>query len=1184
MMTRKLISKETEIKNKHLFIMKNYLKLIPAALALVALASCSSDDLFDKSTSQAVNGKVMEASIEDFSVATRAAFAENKTDGKADKRALVWTAGDSYKVYGEFVTPDKYTLQSASAGKSNGSFDLMTEDYNNNPAFAVFPYDAIEADRANSKLTVTLSDQTYATAEVKDAGYNQGAFVSNIPMFGKIGADPLKAAFGYMTAILRVDLAKLPKQTSRLIIVTDRPLTGTFETEFEVGGAYPEIVSPVGNAAEKQTVKIDGVDVTNYIMAVGTTPENKRTNKTFFIAVPTGNKYGVFDVYVEYNMAGSTKTECVAKLGNTYRLGAGKSVLNWQRGKVKSLSKEITVTATGNTPKAISAFLKSEWKTFPAEGDINITVAKANGDFAGIDLSETEAGDNTFTVPAELKDRTINIIVDESITEGYENATGKTMTIVDDDKAPVASTSLRLINFCVPTAVKPTISIDAPESQIAFTTPEGSTAAYTSITATVSIGDMANDAAGLTVGEDVTVNSFVRVNDGSFLSAGTLNNIRNVGDYDAKFTGDVNKIISDGDGNVTVVEANTGDIDISGDGALNVTGKADKSNIIGTVSAAGAGAISITNIDAVQIAGNATQTGAITVDKVNTFKTTSAITNEDHAAEINISNVTTSTVLGYKGKGKVTLDKVKGNAGTDMIVVNQPANAQPFTATDLSGTFQLINYNGTGNVDIEGVAAGVTLTDDCAIKGGAVTLKNVIGTAGKTIAKSGTGALVIEECALQTVTNAGGTITATGSTAATGRKSIATLTQNGAAKVTLTGMYDVTALKINQDADVDYENTYIGTFTLATGKKSTATGTKASGIGTQTGGIFTPKTDIWDGSVCPTQTTGAVYTSASLAALCGTAATTATLYLDLDMGGTLNFQDKAATPNKGIANAVATFVGNSKKISNLKAETGLFANRTAALTASNLTIKDAVITATANAGALVGVAGEALALTSINAENVTIASAATGKGTDINLGGLIGQINANGKNILLKGCNVKTASIKGHYYMGGFIGQVVDADIVRIYGLGSTLADCIGDKKGSTVESITFTPITATEGDWSTYKCGTIAPFIGGIATISTELRIYGKYDSFDREANMWKKNFLSNEDFKFIGTKQDDCNFIGYIDVIGHTPAFTYHLKHVNGFQANPSMTIATTGDNGKSADAILATDCNVYSNNFYE
>ena len=101
--------------------MKKIFKFIPAALALVAFASCSNDDFFGEKNmnSAAVDGKTMTAEIEGATGVTRAAFAENKTGNKVDARALVWTAGDSYKVYGELATADQYTLQNASAGKKS---------------------------------------------------------------------------------------------------------------------------------------------------------------------------------------------------------------------------------------------------------------------------------------------------------------------------------------------------------------------------------------------------------------------------------------------------------------------------------------------------------------------------------------------------------------------------------------------------------------------------------------------------------------------------------------------------------------------------------------------------------------------------------------------------------------------------------------------------------------------------------------------------------------------------------------------------------------------------------------------------------------------------------------------------------------------------------------------------------
>ena len=1239
--------------------MKNYLKLIPAALALVAMASCSSDDLFEKAAnSNAVDGKTMEASIEDYATTTRAAFAENKTDGKADKRALVWTAGDSYKVYGELSTPDKYTLQNASAGKASGTFDLMTEDYNENPLFAVFPYDNIDADRANNKLTVTLSDWSYATAEVKDEGYNQGGFVSNVPMFGKIGADPKQAAFGYMTAILRVDLSKLPKRSTRLIIITDRRLTGTFETEFDVNGAYPEIVSPAPVVAEyDNTTLIGGAPANGYITAISMTPVSQRTNKTFFIAVPTGNKYAKFDIYVEYNMGASTQTELVGELGNTARTFAGKSILNWQRGKVKSLTKEITVTASGNTPKEIAQFLKEEWKTFPADADINITVPD-DGTGNYIDLTSALADDRTFTVPAELKNRVVNIIVPDGVTEGYNG--GFPMIIQDEDPAPVASTSLREINFCIPTTAGPRVLITAPESQISFTAPDPVAAPATykeigtpGIPAMTSIGDMDNQKAGLYVGEGVTITNATEILDGSFISEGYLaGGVNNNGNYEILIKGDAGNITSLGDGKVTVI------------GALDANG--DIVNTVGNIVAEGAGDVYVEKVMSVAInktGGDGLDfTGAVTVSDVNTIDKI-WLQNPKHNQTLKIEKVANGVgnVLSY-GLGGIYVDDVVLGPGSKQITATNEESTSDFVVTNLTVSedktttenITQVKYQGKGNVTITGVKNN---------KDQYPTIKNLLVQKGAAEANIGTGAVSITDVIVSTslqkdgkgtltitgvrddfgaITNADGNVTITGNN--TPNADITSLTHKGTGTIALKELSNsvtnagvpnagqLITLNVEKAVTINYENTFIGALNCEKADKVyavSANGTKSSGIATVADTGTKSKsatkeytTDAWDGTSWAKFASNNIYTSGSFAAMSNKSNPSGTvrMYVDVDLA------DKTWG---GIKPAVTTL--NARKVSNLKG--ALFQNNTAALTVTGLTIETAsaangvlmaktgnTVTATltaktltltgnyvsssntgvggligtaanavtltatvdgvtmsnakSNAGGLIGIAEANVTITSTNVENLTM-TAATGLGTDINFGGFIGEVNT-ASNVTLSGCNVKTAAIKGHYYMGGFIGQVTKANNVYIWGLDGA---AISDKKGSTVEAITFTPASA-DGTWSTYKSATIAPFIGGIKQILTQLNIYGKYDSFDRVANMWKMNFLSNENYKFMGTKEDNCNFIGYIDVIAYpSPAWTYNLKHLNGFQANPSMKILTTGDNGKTADAILATDCNVYA-----
>lgn len=1165
------------------------LKLFPAALAMVALASCSNNDLFDFDGSKAVDGKTMNATIEEFRASTRAAFAENKNDeGKVDARELVWTAGDSYKVYGELATPDKYTLQNASAGKANGTFDLMTEDYNENPAFAVFPYDGIDADRASKKLTVNLNDWAYGTAEVKDKGFNQGAFISNVPMFGKISAgDPKSAAFGYMTALLRVDLSKLPKRTTRLFIITDRPLTGEFETEFDLEGAYPEIVSPKGDEAEYSTVNIKGVgDVKGYILAISTEPIAQRTNKTFFIPVPTGNKYNKFDIYVEYNMAGSTETELIEKLGNADRPG---KILNWQRGKIKSLTREITVTASGNTPQEISAFLKDEWKSFPEGDEINITVAAPT---ASIDLSD--AAKNTFTVPAELKNKVVNIIA-----EGYTGT--KKLTIVDEDKAPVASAALRKINFIVPgdnTGFD--VEIDAPETQIEFdgtVDADGNPVLSTYKTfnpVTVAIGDIANEAAGLTIGENAEVTTAVILNGGSFLSEGEIAGFNNKGNNDA------------------LIKNNANNVYCNGNGALTVAGQLDENgnivNTLGTIFARGAGAISVENVEWATVADDkSTATGAITINNVKGAIVT--VNNEKHDAPVNITKVTESgATVNYNGLNAVTVDDIIGDCGG--FVCYNPKATGDLTVTNLAtakdatvpATVTAIEYYGTGNVEVTGVinnkkvypvVTTATISTSAADPRPAsnVTFKDV--TIGTTLTKFSTGALTIDgvHATFGKLTNREGDVTITGSNAA--EADITLLTQQKEGNIILkdlsnpekgdAGKLVKLILGKNGQKSVTYENTFIGTLQNLQADEKVITevnGTKSSGIGVvdnvpTANNNYT--TDVWDGTSYAKLPSQGVYTSAQLAALIKLGIGDVTLNVSnstIDLGGHAFQLPSTPAPITGIKNDVTSLVNavpgsNAFVIKNLKATTGLFANRTADLIVKKVTVENAEITATKNAGTIIGqINGGAVKFTNVTVKNATIAATSTGTGDDINLGGMVGNINGAAATFTVENGLVDGASIKGHYWMGGIIGCVTNAKAIYLYGEEGKVKD---DGVGTETKNLTFTPVSA-DGKWATQKSGTIAPFIGGIQNLSTKLQIYGECTPVDRKAMKWDWNFLNDEHITFKGTKRDDINFIGYTKA--DSDEFEFALKLKSGFEANPQMTRRNT----TATSAILDTEYNVY------
>ena len=443
-------------------------------------------------------------------------------------------------------------------------------------------------------------------------------------------------------------------------------------------------------------------------------------------------------------------------------------------------------------------------------------------------------------------------------------------------------------------------------------------------------------------------------------------------------------------------------------------------------------------------------------------------------------------------------------------------------------------------------------------------MKNI--TPATDVVTTGTGTLTITNSELATVTNAGGTITATGGAYG---KAITSLTQNGAAKVTLTGMQDVTTLKLGADgANVDYTDTFIATLD-ANNKKTEINGTKASGIGIvknkKAGSAnFVAKTDTWDGTSKSTTATDEIYTSASFAKLADAAGATVNLYLDLNMGGTAAF----GGIKKG---TITTFNGKNHKIENLKAANGMFAaGQTTAVTVNDLTLDKAVITDDKEAGCFIGKASKDFTFNSVNVTNATVGGTKF-EGSSIGVGGFIGVVDG-GANVNIFKCTVNTATLKGHYYVGGFIGQVLNGGTIKLKGA----ADSKVDEIGTQAKSLTF-DIQSKDGVWSTLKNGTVAPFIGGIKLLAN-LDIYGEYDSFDRTASKWNLNFLENEAIKFYGTKRDDLNFIGYTSVAtGEGITGTYNLKLRSGFEANPNMKLANTA-NSLDKSKVLDIEYNAY------
>lgn len=236
--------------------MKSIMKFIPAALALLTFASCSSDDLFGDSNKVSYK-KALTAEItqldDDY---TRAGMVE-----KGTKAVQVWNEGDALLAYSEFLAQfDK--LEQAS-GKDFTAADFVNKTNRNEELKWVgYPYENIKKiyrdtqdDAAKCvKVEVVINDE-YTYGE-KDLGTSGVAYVNKLPMWGSIEGE--NVTLKYLTGILRLDLRNIPVKTkvievSSNPIADDQPLAGQFIAELHTAGADGALV----------TLPMAGLDLTD---------------------------------------------------------------------------------------------------------------------------------------------------------------------------------------------------------------------------------------------------------------------------------------------------------------------------------------------------------------------------------------------------------------------------------------------------------------------------------------------------------------------------------------------------------------------------------------------------------------------------------------------------------------------------------------------------------------------------------------------------------------------------------------------------------------------------------------------------------------------------------------------------------------------------------------------------------
>lgn len=231
--------------------MKGFTKLIPAALAVFALASCTSDDLQlqvgDKAPQQDLEQGDLIITYDplDNEKAGTRAFRQGDFS-MSQPRPMVYGEGDIFKVY----DPDMFKYE-AYEFNYNGQGNAFFKKNNvtiSDPQFVLFPGDKVMRGYYNSD-----NDKTYAEIEIPrviEYGADSETFVDaegtvvgyayNLPQLGlanpleggKMGANKLR----HLTAILKVDLKNVFSNATWLRITNQagKVMSGTIAAVLDV--------------------------------------------------------------------------------------------------------------------------------------------------------------------------------------------------------------------------------------------------------------------------------------------------------------------------------------------------------------------------------------------------------------------------------------------------------------------------------------------------------------------------------------------------------------------------------------------------------------------------------------------------------------------------------------------------------------------------------------------------------------------------------------------------------------------------------------------------------------------------------------------------------------------------------------------------------------------------------------
>ena len=419
-------------------------KFIPVALAVLTLASCSGDDLFNdgKAPVQKVKDGLTVTVDEitfDGAVATR--------QGNTASGGVVWENGDQINVYDDKLQLfDEYAF---ATNKFVGANDPDETNLEGDPSYALFPADRVDY-AGNKKAVMTIPELVIYDDESEFGDGANRVYVSNLPLWGTAtGAYPeANVDLHLLTSVLRINIKNAFADNINFLKVEA-------QDGVAIQGAFEADLSDPANAVLKEGSSSLTTGNVMYVDLRGVP-----SYMTYLYLPIIARQYDYLKVYTTASTVEATPIEAnskqIVKALKALPAADWTCIRNWeadggvtfQKGAGKSLYKETQYKLENvNTTEELSEALKMYAADYLSAADRdqtqdpeNLTLTISNATNKGLAVTRTSENykdDYTIYIPKfpnSIKSVTINIpdgisagatvpdlqIVDANIKDCYE--------------------------------------------------------------------------------------------------------------------------------------------------------------------------------------------------------------------------------------------------------------------------------------------------------------------------------------------------------------------------------------------------------------------------------------------------------------------------------------------------------------------------------------------------------------------------------------------------------------------------------------------------------------------------------------------------------------------------------------------------------------------------------------------